>query len=193
MPRTKEFDPGKALDQAMEQFWRLGYGATGVDELVRRTGASRYGLYATFGGKRDLFLAALERYSDVVMDPMIGALEAPGASSAEIRRFFDRVLGLIRRFEDRRGCLMCNTAFERGPLDPAAARRVRRHFARVRRLLARALAPRRPRRTLRRTVALSSCADYLLGVAAGSFLLARAGLPLASIRRFVATALLVLG
>src|SRR5437867_1476112 len=55
----------------MELFWRQGYTATPLDQLVRHTGASRYGLYATFGGKRDLFLTSLERYSQAVMDPML--------------------------------------------------------------------------------------------------------------------------
>src|SRR5881396_1252160 len=40
-----------------------GYAATGLESLRRRTHASRYGLSATFGGKRDLFLASLELYS----------------------------------------------------------------------------------------------------------------------------------
>jgi len=62
VPRTKAFQPAQALDRAMELFWRDGYAATGLDQLVRRTGASRYGLYATFGGKRDLFVASLERW-----------------------------------------------------------------------------------------------------------------------------------
>ena len=81
MPRTKAFQPAEALDRAMELFWHRGYAATGLDQLVRHTGASRYGLYATFGGKRDLFLASLERYSQAVMDPMIGPLEAARAST----------------------------------------------------------------------------------------------------------------
>jgi TetR/AcrR family transcriptional repressor of nem operon len=193
VPRTKEFEPAEALDRAMEQFWRHGYNDTGLDELVRRTEASRYGLYTTFGGKRDLFLGTLERYSQVVMDPLIGALEAPRAAAPEIRGFFDRVLGLIRRFHDRRGCLMCNTAFERGPVDPAAARRVRRHFDRVRRLLARALANARRDGALPRVVVVPAYADHLLGAAAGAFLLARARMPMARIRRFVRTALRDLG
>ena len=54
MPRTKDFEPAEALDRALDQFWRHGYGATGLDELVHRTRASRYGLYSTFGGKHDL-------------------------------------------------------------------------------------------------------------------------------------------
>src|ERR1041385_1958150 len=76
VPRTKAFQPAEALDRAMDLFWRDGYAATGLDQLVRRTGASRYGLYVTFGGKRDLFLACLERYSQAVMDPMLEPLES---------------------------------------------------------------------------------------------------------------------
>src|SRR5258708_8515408 len=139
MPRTKAFEPAEALAPALRLFWRPGSPATPLDRLVRWTGASRYGLYATFGGKRDLLLASLERYSQAVMDPLLEPLEDPRASATEIRAFFDRVLGVIRRPGDGRGCFICNVAFERGVLDAAVAGRVRRHFARLRRLLARAL------------------------------------------------------
>ena len=189
MPRTKAFQPAEALDRAMELFWRRGFAATALDQLVRRTGASRYGLYATFGGKRDLFLATLERYSQAVMDPMLDPLEAAQPSAPEIRAFFDRVLDLIRSCGDGRGCLMCNTAFERGALDRAAAQRVRRHFDRVRRLLARALTNASRDGVLARDLAVPAYADHLLGAAAGAFLLARSGMPLALIRRFVDSAL----
>src|SRR5256886_7884775 len=133
VPRTKAFHPAEALDRAMELFWRDGYAAAGLDRLVRRPGASRYGLYTTFGGKRDLYLASLERYSQAVMDPMLEPLENTRASGREIRAFFDRVLGLIRRPGGHRGCFVCNAAIERGGVDAAAARRVRQHFDRVRR------------------------------------------------------------
>jgi len=173
----------------MELFWRDGYAATGLDRLVRRTRASRYGLYATFGGKRDLFLATLERYSQTVMDPMLAPLEQARASVPEIRAFFDRVLEVIRQSGDARGCFICNAAFERGAVDAAAARRVRRHFDRVRRLLARALANARRHGSLSHDVSLPACADHLLGVAAGAFLLDSCGMRLGVIRRFVTTAL----
>src|SRR6266446_5972892 len=153
--RTKAFEPAEALDRAMKLFWRQGYTATPLDQLVRHTGASRYGLYATFGGKRDLFLTSLERYSQTVMDPMLEPLEGARASTAEIRRFFDRVLDVIRRAGDGRGCFICNAAFERGARD----------------------------------LAVPACADHLLGTAAGAFLLARSGMTIGIIRRFVETAL----
>src|SRR5438067_12684890 len=107
MPRTKAFYPAEALDRAMELFWRDGYAATGLDRLVRRTGASRYGLYTTFGGKRDLYLASLERYSQAVMDPMLGLLVNARASGRVMRSFFDRVRGLMRRPGGHWGCSVC--------------------------------------------------------------------------------------
>jgi len=189
MPRTRGFEPEEALDRAMELFWRQGYSATRLDQLVRRTGASRYGLYATFGGKRDLFFASLERYSQAVMDPMLRPLEDARASATEIQQFFDGVLDVIRRSGDRRGCLMCNTAFERGALDSAAATRVRRHFDRVRRLLGRALGNARRDGGLSHDIAVRGYADHLLGVAAGAFLLDRSGMTMGLVRRFVDAAL----
>jgi TetR/AcrR family transcriptional regulator, transcriptional repressor for nem operon len=84
---------------------------------------------------------------------------------------------------------VCNVAFERGAVDAAAARRVRQHFDRVRRLLARALANARRHGDLAPHVAVEAAADHLLGVAAGAFLLARSGMALGFIRRFVDTAL----
>src|SRR5437763_15816391 len=189
MPRTKAFYPAEALDRAMELFWRDGYAATGLARLGRRTGPGRYGLYTTFGGKRDLYLASLERYSQAVMDPMLEPLENARASVREIRAFFERVLSLIRGRGGQRGCFVCNAAFERGGVDAAAARRVRQHFDRVRRLLTRALANARRDGSLARDVAVAACADRLLGLAAGSFLLARSGMASGFIRRFVETAL----
>ena len=173
----------------MELFWRQGYVATPLDRLVRRTGASRYGLYATFGSKRDLFLATLERYSQAVMDPMLEPLEDARASTAEIRRFFDRLLEVIRRPGDGRGCFICNAAFERGARDPVAAGRVRQHFDRVRRLLTRALNNARRDGRVSRDLAVPARADHLLGTAAGAFLLARSGIARGVIGRFVDTAL----
>jgi TetR/AcrR family transcriptional repressor of nem operon len=187
--RNKDFDPEEALDRAMDLFWRNGYASTALDDLVGETGASRYGLYASFGNKRELFVAALERYSRTVMDPMIGSLEAPDASVPDIRAFFRRLLSLIRHSGDKRGCLIVNAAMERPRMDPEAGRRVRRHFSRVHKLMARAITNARRDGVLAPDGSASSHADHLLGAAAGSFFLDRAGMPMPLIRRFVATAL----
>lgn len=193
MPRTKEFVPEEAVERAMGLFWLKGYADTSVDELVGETGASRYGLYSTFGGKHELFLRALERYGRDVFGPTIARLEAPEASLPEIRAFFQTIRASLRQPEGRRGCLMCNTAVELGPFDPPSAERVRKHFRRVRAGFEHALRNARKRGVLGRGIATAASADYLLGVAQGAFVLARSGLGLAAIERFLDTALKQLG
>ena len=61
MPRSKAFDPDEALQKGMQIFWTRGYEATSVETLVQGMGINRFSLYSTFGGKHQLFVAALER------------------------------------------------------------------------------------------------------------------------------------
>ena len=60
--RPRAFEPGAALDAAVETFWRHGYDAAGLTELTEAMGISRPALYRAFGDKFQLFNAALERY-----------------------------------------------------------------------------------------------------------------------------------
>ena len=50
--RTKTFEPDEIADAAMEVFWRRGYAATSVQDLVEGTGLSRSSLYSTFESKQ---------------------------------------------------------------------------------------------------------------------------------------------
>ena len=93
MARPRQFDPDEVLDRSMHEFWQRGYHDTSVDDLVEATGVRPGSLYNTFrGGKRELFLGSLDRYSKLVVPEKLGALERPGASLAEVRGYFD---GLI--------------------------------------------------------------------------------------------------
>ncbi len=60
----------------MREFWEHGYRDTSVDDLVEATGVRPGSLYNAFpGGKRELFLRALDRYSKLVVPEKLGALE----------------------------------------------------------------------------------------------------------------------
>ncbi|MEM7312514.1 MAG: helix-turn-helix domain-containing protein [Planctomycetota bacterium] len=63
----------------MQLFWRQGYDATGIAELTEELGIGRQSLYGTFGDKRALFLASLERYQDQVMSQVLGLLSGEGS------------------------------------------------------------------------------------------------------------------
>ena len=60
--RPPSFEREAALGQAMHLFWRHGYEATSVAMLTRGMGITAPSLYAAFGDKRRLFLAAVDRY-----------------------------------------------------------------------------------------------------------------------------------
>ncbi|WP_241758585.1 TetR/AcrR family transcriptional regulator [Pyxidicoccus parkwayensis] len=60
--RPREFDATKALDKAMEVFWKLGYEGASIAELTEAMGITAPSLYAAFGSKAELYRQALERY-----------------------------------------------------------------------------------------------------------------------------------
>ena len=48
MPRSKEFDPDVVLDRATDLFWKKGYEATSIKDLVSHMRINRFSLYSTF-------------------------------------------------------------------------------------------------------------------------------------------------
>lgn len=60
--RPKQFDRDRALESALDLFWRHGYEATSLADLVEVTGVKAPTLYAEFGNKEGMFRAAVERY-----------------------------------------------------------------------------------------------------------------------------------
>lgn len=125
MARTKEFDPDAALQSALELFWRRGYEATSVADLVEHLGIGRASIYATFGGKNELYLKAMDRYAEMRDPLLLAELSQPGpalpAVRAVVRRFAAEAASPKGRLN---GCFVTNTAAELAPHDPAAARRV---------------------------------------------------------------------
>ena len=64
MPRRKEFDVEITLDRAADVFWSKGYEGASIQDLLDQMELNRGSLYDTFGGKHELYLSVLERYSE---------------------------------------------------------------------------------------------------------------------------------
>ena len=111
MPWQKQFDADEVLNKAMQAFWERGYEATSMQDLVDRTGVNRGSLYATYGDKRDLFLAALRMYDDRMRRGMLADLEARCEPRDAIRSVFQ---AFVREVSEggSRGCFLTNTALE---------------------------------------------------------------------------------
>ena len=80
MSRLKNFTPANAVDDSLEVFWRWGYNAASMEQLVAATGLSRSSIYSEFESKRGLFDKALKRYLEVFfvrLEPLrTGGLES---------------------------------------------------------------------------------------------------------------------
>ena len=117
MPWEKQFDTDEALAKAMNAFWARGYDATSVQDLVRCMGINRGSLYATFGDKRSLFIAALRRYDATHREAWVAALGGLASPRAAIMAAFDGVVSAVLEAGSRDGCLLVNTALELSPHD----------------------------------------------------------------------------
>lgn len=118
-------------------FWRKGYAATTVGDLMAAAELGRQSLSNTFGDKRALFVAALELYRSRV-DGDLRPLWAADAGLPEIRRYIE---GAVRaqRSVGSGACILVVTAF--GPMidDPEVAKAVRAGATAVRRAFAEVL------------------------------------------------------
>ncbi len=131
MGERKRYDRTDLLDKAIELFRRRGFNGTSTAELVAELGVNRKSMYAEFGSKQGLFEAALERYDEKHVTTVLAPIEAPDAGVEAIRAAFGGYASASSGWARGRGCLMCNTAIERGALDPASGRYVAAYLERI--------------------------------------------------------------
>ena len=131
MGRAKQYDRAELLDRAVELFRRQGFNGTSTAELVAELGVNRKSMYAEFGSKQELFEATLEHYDGKHLTRVLAPLEAPDASLDAIREAFRTYAAASEGRFRGLGCLMCNTAVERGPLDPGTRRHVAAYLERL--------------------------------------------------------------
>jgi TetR/AcrR family transcriptional repressor of nem operon len=131
MARPKNFDPGVAVERAVEVFWRKGYAATTPQDLVDALGIGKGSLYNAFGSKHALFERALCHYRDSQLVTLEETLEAPGPAKERLRAALGFIAEIDLGMPERRGCLAVNTVAECAGTDKEAAEIVRRMFDRT--------------------------------------------------------------
>jgi TetR/AcrR family transcriptional repressor of nem operon len=119
--RPREFQREAALERAMQHFWRFGYEAASLPDLLKAMGISRQSLYDTFGNKRALYLSAIERYRADKIGQALALLEREGSPIGNVRaalRFFPKMAADA----GCRGCLVANAIVELGARDRELSR-----------------------------------------------------------------------
>ena len=89
----------------MQLFWAKGYAATGMTELQEQMGIGRKSLYDTFGNKRQLFIKALQLYSNSFVRQIFGELNKDGSPLENVRRVM-RTLQEMHSMPESTGCLL---------------------------------------------------------------------------------------
>ena len=111
--RPREFDVDKALDRALQVFWRRGYEGTSLPALTKAMRISRPSLYAAFGNKESLFRKAVDRYVDGPAAAIGKALEERTARGV-VERLFRESVELITDSRNPRGCFLVQGALACG-------------------------------------------------------------------------------
>jgi len=107
--RPLSFDREAALEKAMLLFWRHGYEGTSLSELRAAMGVTSPSIYAAYGNKRRLFLAAVEKYvsGPITSETIIrDALTARAAVEELLRSAAIGYTGV----ETPTGCLLATSA-----------------------------------------------------------------------------------
>lgn len=175
MVRTRTFDPTTALSQVVDLFSAKGYSETSMEDIVRETGVSRYGLYGTFGSKRELFEQALEKYADGMGKQSFLRLLEPGASLDHIRAIFDERVADMCCAEANKGCLFIHTAMELAPQDEELRGVLRRFMKRMSKAFSIGLDSAKGRGEVRDDVDVNAAGELLTSTMFGLAVLGRTG------------------
>jgi len=188
MGRPREFDVDAALESATRVFWAKGFEQASLDDLCAATGLNRSSLYAAFGAKRDLYLAALARYEDGSAARIAAALDGRPVREG-LQRFLDALIDSIAAGPGRRGCFIGNCAAEMARLDRGAAARVRASLARIESAFRDRLQAARARGELARAAEPAALARFLTAGIQGLRLVGKANPDRAALNDIAATML----
>jgi TetR/AcrR family transcriptional regulator, transcriptional repressor for nem operon len=188
MGRARTFDVGTATGVAMETFWQRGFDATSVQDLCQAMGIQPGSVYAAFGGKRDLFVAALRAYAATVSAEAVEKINSPASGARGLSDYFGHLVDAMVDGRRRWGCLITNSLVELAERDPELTGMFQQHLANLRTSFAGALARARAAGELRPGVGPES-ADFLVAVVQGMNVMAKTNPGRETLRTIADTAL----
>ncbi|MFD0917434.1 TetR/AcrR family transcriptional regulator [Pseudahrensia aquimaris] len=140
MARPREFDLNEAIERAMDLFWTHGYSSTSLPDLLEGMAITRGSFYKAFISKKELFLKALQRYENTVLEPALTRLHDENiAGTTRLQSIFTGAVNAAKNGETR-GCLLCTTSAGAALNDAEIAERVNNQLERLTQGLAKALA-----------------------------------------------------
>lgn len=112
MPRVKQFNEAEILEKAIHLFWKQGYHATSIQNLVDHLGINRASLYHTFGGKNKLYEMALKTYRTKRLHYIQQRLAQFPSVKTGIHTLFKEAIQESLDDKERKGCFIVNCTTE---------------------------------------------------------------------------------
>lgn len=126
--RPRQFARSDALQIALEVFWRKGFVATSLDDLLLGMGLSKSSFYACFGSKRALYDEAIRAYADTFFDTMGDLAESAADPIAAVQA----ILAAMADTEGgAQGCFIVNTVTELALHDAQLTAYCKTHMTRM--------------------------------------------------------------
>lgn len=125
--RPRSFDRDAALAAALDVFWEKGFEAASISDLTQAMGINPPSLYAAFGDKEALFLAAVESYLGARRD------SCPYYAEPTARKAIERLLTYMAHELTESchplGCMMMMASATAGSASPALQKTLAEHRA----------------------------------------------------------------
>lgn len=192
MAGKKAFLPDHALKKAMDLFWERGYEGSSIEDILQWTGLGRGSLYATFGDKHSLYLAALDRYCANALEKMAAFRQQPGSLQEVLESLFQTYIDSLLSDPARRGCFLVNAHVELAPHDPEVFKRVQSAYHDIEEMFSSLLIKAQAAGELAETCDPHQFAHFFLGTLISIRVLARARADREVLQDVVKTALSVL-
>ncbi len=169
------------MSQIVEVFWAKGYAGTSLDDLAAATSLSRPSLYAAYGNKLSMYLAALEVFGQRMASEAVSALATGPDLRAGLMNFYDAALEIYLGTDKEmgQGCLVFTTAVTEATNEPEIKAMVQEQLAGMDEAVKSLIAERAPTASEREVAAAAElAAGTLLNLATR----ARAGTPRKKLR-----------
>ena len=113
MARNREFILEDVLESAMSIFWKKGYAATSITDLMDATGLAKGSIYKAFGDKHQLYLQALDFYLANTKREYKASLSHGPTALAAIKHWVVEGAHLLdTNTAQQNGCMAINSGIE---------------------------------------------------------------------------------
>ena len=158
----------------MQQFWRAGYEATSLQDLLEVMHLSKSSLYQTFGSKHELFLRSIDFYQQSLVDEIYKSLSNSRTSKAFLKQLLENVIAEAAS-KKKKGCLLVNTVNELSHRDKTVSKAVLIAFRNVENVIRLAVEQGKKEGTIKTAVSTETLVDYIINNISGLRTMAKSG------------------